>query len=68
MKVLIIINIVIMFLTRIIKLWWINHGEYVFAQNIKERIENWEQMKANLKNLFGQGSQGWISQNELMNL
>ena len=62
------VNVVAMFLTDTMKLWWRNRAKDVASSKIAERIENWEQMKTSLKAQFGPGNQSWVARNELMQI
>jgi hypothetical protein len=50
------VNVVVMYLTGTVKLWWRNRVEDLAAGRITEKIENWTEMKATLKTQFGWGT------------
>jgi hypothetical protein len=62
------VNIVAMFLTGTVKLWWRNQVEDLAARRITEKIENWAEMKEALKAQFGPGNQAWVARNQLLAL
>ena len=49
------VNVVAMYLTWTLKLWWSNRVEDLVVRRITEKIENWAEMKEALKAQFGSG-------------
>jgi len=62
------VNVATMFLIATTKIWWRNREEDLVARRTIEKMENWVDMKATLKEQFGLGNQAWTARNQLLAL